>query len=70
MKTRILVLYTILLLIGLTCGAIALIDVFNEQTLWSEIVTHKYIMDAIIFLSGAVTTITSVNKIDGRNELK
>jgi hypothetical protein len=66
MKTHTLLLYTILLMVGMTCGIIALIDVFSSQTIWSKVIGHNYIVDILIFISGAVTAITSMNKIDKR----
>jgi hypothetical protein len=66
MKTKYLVLYTILLIVGMTCSTIALIDVFNTQTIWSKVIGHNYIVDALMFMSGVVTSINSMNKIDKR----
>ena len=70
MKTKYLILYTILLIVGMTCSTIVLIDVFNTQTIWSKVIGHNYIVDALMFISGAVTSITSMNKIDSRNSVE
>jgi hypothetical protein len=64
MKTRHYIFYTLIFIIGMLTGLLAIMDI--KISMWADDVRMRYFMDFCIFVSGFVTCKYSMYKIDGK----